>query len=199
MSKIAMFGGSFNPVHIGHVGIVERMMTEFSLDKVYVVPTYNTPLKDNTPMLTPEHRLNMCKLAFSSLENVLVSDIEIQRQGKSYTVDTLTELSVMHPDDELYLIIGADSFLQLRLWYDVKSIFKLAKILTVTRGDVFPKELRIQKEVYEREYGAEIFVSNEPICKVSSTEIRNAIKDNKPFRHLLCDEVYEYINAKGLY
>ena len=128
MSRVAMFGGSFNPVHLGHTGIVSRMVEEFDLDKVYVVPTYSTPLKDNTPMLSPNHRIEMCKLAFADMDSVLVSDIEISRQGKSYTVDTLKELKELHPDDELFLIIGADSFLQLRLWYNVASIFDIATI-----------------------------------------------------------------------
>lgn len=199
MSKIAMFGGSFNPVHIGHVGIVQRMIGEHNLDKVYVVPTYNTPLKDNTPMLTPEHRLNMCQLAFADLDNVVISDIEISRKGKSFTVDTLKELKRLHPDDEICLIIGADSFLQLRLWHDVAEIFEIATILTVTRDVILPKELNIRKEQYEEEYGARVFISCEPICKASSTEIRNAIKENKPFTHLLSDKVSDYISSKGLY
>ena len=199
MSKIAMFGGSFNPVHIGHVGIVQRMIGEYNLEKVYVVPTYNTPLKDNTPMLAPEHRLNMCQLAFSDLKNVTVSDIEIKRQGKSFTVDTLRALKRLHPTDEICLIIGADSFLQLRLWYDVASIFEIATILTVTRGVLFPKELHIRKEQYESQYNAKVFISHEPICKASSTEVRDAIKENKPFTHLLSEKVSDYIQSKGLY
>ena len=199
MSKIAMFGGSFNPVHIGHVGLVQRMIGEYGLEKVYVVPTYNTPLKDNTPMLAPEHRLNMCQLAFSGINEVVVSDIEIERKGKSFTIDTLKELKRLHPEDELCLIIGADSFLQLRLWHDVSSIFEIATILTVTRGVVFPKELQIRKEQYETQYNAKVYISCEPICKASSTEVRNAIKDNKPFTHLLSDKVSDYIHSKGLY
>jgi len=194
-----MFGGSFNPVHPGHTGLVDRMISAFSLDKVYVVPTFNTPLKDNTPMVSPSHRVNMCKLAFSDSGKVTISELEIERKGKSYTVDTLKSLKAIHPYDELFLIIGADSFLQLRLWRNASTIFELATILTVTRGEVFPKELRQCKEFYEKEYNAKILISEEPICKLSSTEIRNNIINHKPFTHLLHKKVSDYIRVNGLY
>ena len=199
MSRIGVFGGSFNPVHLGHTGIVERMINAFDLSKVVVIPTFSTPLKDNTPMLSPMHRLRMCKLAFENMENVTVSDIEIDREGKSYTVDTLKFLKSIYPDDDLCLIIGADSFLQLRLWRDVPTIFKLATILTVVRGEVFLKELLTSKEDYEREYNARIYISEEPICMISSTEIRNSIINKQPFTHFLPKKVSEYIIEKGLY
>lgn len=199
MSRIGLFGGSFNPIHLGHTGLVKRMITAFSLDKVIVVPTYETPLKDNTPIVPSEHRINMCKLAFADLDNVIVSDIEIKRKGKSYTVDTLKQLKELYPEDEIFLIIGADSFLQLRLWYDVKSIFKLASILTVSRGEVLLPELNTAKKHYENEFNARVFISEEPICKLSSTEIRTAINNHKPFTHFLDEKVAEYIIENELY
>lgn len=175
------------------------MISSFNLDKVIVVPTFDTPLKDNTPMVSPEHRLNMCRLAFIGVDNVEISDIEILRKGKSYTVDTLKEFKNIYPDDDLFLIIGADSFLQLRLWRDVQSIFKLAAILTVVRGEVFHAELNIAKEYYESTFGARVYISREPICKLSSTEIRNAVNNHKPFTHFLEEKVSEYIIENGLY
>ncbi len=199
MGKIGVFGGSFNPVHLGHTGIVERMINTFHLSKVVVIPTFNTPLKDNTPMLSPMHRFKMCELAFEGIENVSVSDIEIEREGKSYTVDTLKYLKAIYPDDELCLIIGADSFLQLRLWRDVATIFEIATVLTVVRGEVFLKELLNCKEYYENEYNAKIFISEEPICRISSTDVRNSIIKKKPFAHLLPKKVSDYIIEKGLY
>ncbi len=199
MRKIAMFGGSFNPVHLGHTGLVARMLKYFELDKVYVIPTFNTPLKDNTPMLRPEHRLNMCKLAFEDCKNVSVSDIEILREGKSYTVDTLKELSTVHPHSELYLIIGADSFMQLPLWYEAERIFSLATILTVSRDELDADVLSSAKTSYEQKYNARIFIVKDPIAPISSTLIRNAVKHKEEYKHLLPVKVSDYIQKNGLY
>ncbi len=199
MSKVAMFGGSFNPVHIGHKALVLRMIEEFCLDTVYVIPTYCTPLKDNTPMITPQHRLNMCRITFADVPKVSVSDTEILRKGKSYTVDTLKEIHTKHPDDELFLIVGADSFMQLPLWHNVSEIFSLATVLTIARGEVDYTELTAQKSRLESEYGAKAFVIREPVVQVSSTQIRNLISADKSFSHLLSQGVSEYIMESGLY
>lgn len=194
-----MFGGSFNPVHLGHTGIVSRMIDKYCLDVVYVVPTFNTPLKDNTPMLSPEHRINMCKLAFSSVNKSVVSDLEIKRQGKSFTVDTLRELKLMNPQSDLHLIIGADSFMQLELWFDVKTIFEIATVLTVSRGEYTAEELHKKRAFYESEFNAKVQITEEPIMMVSSTEIRCLIKKGKDFTHLLPQKVSDYITKNGLY
>lgn len=199
MSRIAMFGGSFNPVHIGHKALVNRMIEEFSLDTVYVIPTYCTPLKDNTPMITPQHRLNMCKLTFADVPKVTVSDAEIIRGGKSYTADTLKEIHTNHPEDELFLIVGADSFMQLPLWYNVLEIFSLATVLTIARGELDYSELISQKNKLETEFGAKASVIREPVVQVSSTQIRNLISSHMPFSHLLSRGVSEYIIESGLY
>lgn len=199
MIKIAMFGGSFNPVHLGHTGLVERMIQRYDLDKVYIVPTFNTPLKDNTPMLSPEHRYNMCSLAFSHIENSVVTDIEIKREGKSYTVDTLKQLRNIHPDCELYLIIGADSFIQLPLWHDCDTIFSISTILTISRGEYDASVLNSKKAEYESLYNAQISIVEEPIAQVSSTQIRNAISNGDDYKHLLCEKVSDYIKVNGLY
>lgn len=199
MSKVAMFGGSFNPVHKGHTGIVSRMIEEFCLDTVYVIPTFSTPLKDNTPMVTPEHRLNMCRLAFADMDRVTVSDMEIQRQGRSYTVDTLRALKALHPNDELFLIVGADSFMQLPLWYESQSIFTLATMLTVSRGELEFDELKKRREEYIKLYGAKAEILAEPIALISSTEIRDTLADNNDASSMLHQNVYDYITECELY
>lgn len=199
MSAVAMFGGSFNPVHSGHKAMLLRMIEEFSLDTVYVIPTFCTPLKDNTPMITPEHRLNMCRIAFSDVPSVTVSDMEIVRQGKSYTADTLRELYSIHQGDELYLIVGADSFMQLPRWHNVGEILSLATVLTIARGEYDYNELLIQKDLLESQYNAKAFVIKEPVIQVSSTQIRTLISDKKDFTHLLPDGVSDYIKESGLY
>lgn len=199
MIKIAMFGGSFNPVHLGHTGLVERMIQRFDLDKVYIVPTFNTPLKDNTPMLSPKHRYEMCSLAFAHIEKAVVTDIEIKREGKSYTVDTLKQLRKLHPECKLFLIIGADSLIQLPLWHDCKTIFSIVNILTVSRGEYDAEVLYNKKAEYENLYNAQISIVEEPIAQVSSTQIREAVSKGEDYKHLLCEKVSDYIKANGLY
>ncbi len=194
-----MFGGSFNPVHEGHKALVLRMIEEFSLDKVYVIPTFCTPLKDNTPMLSPEHRLNMCRLAFSDVPKVFVSDLEICREGKSYTVDTLGEIRLMHPDDDLFLIVGADSFMQMTQWYKAEEIFRIATVLTISRGEVDYQKLLAQKAVLQNNYSANSYVLEEPVVQVSSTQVRNLISADGDFTRLLSEQVSEYIRRNGLY
>lgn len=198
MSKIAMFGGSFNPVHNGHTALVQRMIEEFELDKVYVIPTYISPLKDNSLMLHSDTRLHMCRLAFEDIDKVTVSDIEILRKGQSYTVDTLKSIREMHPCDELFLIVGADSFLQLPEWYHAQEIFSLATVVVSSRGVDVYNELVAASERYKEEYNASTAVVNTTIAHISSTEIRDNIND-KNISSKLNKKVYEYIARSGLY
>ncbi len=199
MRKVAMFGGSFNPVHKGHVELMYKMKQEFSLDKIYIIPTFSTPLKDNTPMLTPEHRLNMCRLAFEESEDIIVSDLEISRQGRSYTYETLDELSSIEKDSELFLIVGADSFMQLPLWKNAQHIFDMATILSVSRGEYTNSELSHKAKEYTERYGAKVYFLQEAVSTVSSTQVRNYIDLGEDFCHLLPEKVGKYIKENGLY
>lgn len=199
MKKIAMFGGSFNPVHIGHVKLLRRMHEEFLIDRIYVIPTFSTPLKDNTPMISAEHRFTMCSLAFADMDSVEVSDIEIKRQGRSYTSDTIDVLSQIHPNCEICLMVGADSFMQLPLWHNVKHIFESATILTISRGEYDADDLFKKKAEYEQNYNAKIRIIEEPVAMVSSTQVRALIESEEEFSHLLPSRVSEYIKENGLY
>lgn len=199
MTNAAMFGGSFNPVHNGHVELLERMIFEFHLDKVIVIPTNVTPLKDNSFMAAAEDRLAMCRLAFSHVPAIEVSDMEITREGKSYTVDTLKMLKEKYADAKLHLIVGADAFLQLPLWYKAEEIFSLAKILTIVRDDIDCDSLKRAGESYKEKFGAECGIIENPVTDISSTEIRSLIKENSPVSELLPSDVYNFIKENELY
>ena len=108
MKKIAMFGGSFNPPHIGHLELAQAFIDRLSLDKLLLIPVFSPPHKSGSEMASAQHRLNMCKLLEKYNNKIEVSDIEVIRGGSSYTVDTLKALQALYPDDELFLIIGAD-------------------------------------------------------------------------------------------
>ncbi len=199
MKNIAMFGGSFNPVHNGHLELLLKMIEEFELDKVLVIPTGITPLKDNSYMASSDDRLTMCKLAFSNIPSIEVSDMEMKREGKSYTVDTLKALKAEYKDAELHLITGADAFLQLPLWYKAEEIFSLAKILTMIRDDIDYEALQKAGESYKRKYSAEYGIIRTPVTDISSTEIRSFIEAKKSLDGLIPQKVEKFIKENELY
>lgn len=194
-----MFGGSFNPIHNGHIKLVETMTEHFSLDKVYVVPTFLTPLKDSSHLASAIDRLSMCRLAFSDNDKVEVSSIEVDRRGKSYTVDTLNELEEAEPGCELYLIVGADSFLQLPLWHQIEEIFRRSRIITISRDEIDSDELIATADEYRRRYNAECDIIRMPVSEISSTIVRNSVRDRKDISGYVPSCVLEYIKNNKLY
>ena len=198
--KIAMFGGSFNPIHTGHIMLLKAFAKELELDKVLLMPPYITPHKhkqgDNS--VSFEQKLEMCRLAVKDIPFAEVSDIEIRRQGTSYTYMTLEELKKIYPDDELFLITGADMFMTIHEWKHPEIIFKLATICGVPRNDDDISDLQKQAE-YLHTLGAKTYIFNADIMTVSSTEIRNNISQGKSISGMVTQEVEKYIYENGLY
>ncbi len=195
--KLAMFGGSFDPVHKNHVALCEVMIEKFNLDKVVVFPAACSPFKKGTAT-ADFHRLNMCKLAFENNDRVEVSDFEINRGGKSYTVDTLDYLKNEYKDSELYLITGADAFLTLNAWYKSEEIFGLAHILTVVRDDDDIDSLKAKAEEY-KVFNVKCTLVSTPVGSISSTKVREALKSGNDASVFLQDNVLKYIKENGLY
>ncbi|MDO4420059.1 MAG: nicotinate (nicotinamide) nucleotide adenylyltransferase [Ruminococcus sp.] len=195
--KLAMFGGSFDPVHNDHIGLCNKMLQSLSLDKVVVFPAACSPFKDDT-QTDALHRFNMCNLAFEAYDNVDVSDFEIKRGGKSYTVDTLKFLSEKYKGAEIFLITGADAFLTLSSWYKASEIFSLAHILTVVRDNDNIDVLKAKAKEYEA-YNAKCTLINTPVGNLSSTKVRSALKNREDVRDFLPQSVIDYIIENGLY
>lgn len=195
--KIAMFGGSFDPVHIDHVSLCRTMILKSELDKVVVFPAACSPFKSGT-RTEDYHRLNMCNLAFADEERVEVSDFEINRGGKSYTVDTLNHLKSLYNDSELYLITGADAFVTLDRWYKAREIFSIAHILTVVRDNDDISVLEKKAEEYKA-FNARCTLVNTPVGTVSSTKVREAIIKGEDFGLYLPPKVTDYIKENRLY
>lgn len=196
--KIAIYGGAFNPVHIGHIEIVNQITKNFDFDKIIIIPSKISPHKSNKELANDVDRINMCKLAFDHVKNCEVSDIEIKRNKISYTVDTLTDLKTKYPFDEFYLVCGSDMFLSLLSWRKPEKIFKMSNILTFRRSDEDIKKMIAYKNRIDS------LCENVIICEVdippfSSTDIRNAIKENSPFQSYVTKEVYSYIKNNKLY
>ncbi len=196
--RIGIFGGTFNPPHIAHVAAAEAFSGRIDPDILMIIPDFIPPHKTFAGTVTPSQRLDMCKLAFSHIKNVQVSDLEIARGGKSYTANTLTELSA--PDRELYFLCGTDMFLTLDRWYSPETIFKLATICYVRReADAsLEKEIARCTELYKEKYNARIIPVDMNTVTLSSTEVREALSaagktDSVPL------SVMEYIEREGLY
>lgn len=199
MSKIGILGGTFNPIHNGHIMLAQYCKEQLGLDRIILIPTFTPPHKVSKDLASEEHRLNMCRLATRCLEGYEISDIEILRKGKSYTYQTLIALKELYPDDTLYLITGADMFLTLDKWKNPEIIFQKAVIAAVPRN---LSDCNTLKQFYEsvlRDMGAKAEILCEPVMQVSSTFIRENITDESIISPLIDRNVYKYIVKNNLY
>ncbi len=196
--KIALFGGSFNPIHNAHIKLAKRFLDEVGLDYVYFIPTFKTPLKDNFCNISAHHRLNMCKLALKDYKSFRASDVEVKRQGLSYSCDTIAHFRKEYPDAKLYFIMGADMFLSLEKWNNFEYIFENVTILTAPRDDENYTSLCRMLNDYKK-YACKAYITKEFIEDLSSTMIRDMISDKVDVSAYLCEDVIEYIKQNDLY
>ncbi len=196
--KVGVFGGTFNPPHIAHIEAAREFARAMSLDKLLIIPDFLPPHKEYVGNVSAEDRLNMCRLAFSDISGAFVSDMEIKRGGKSYTADTLTELS--DEDCELYFLCGTDMLLTMDSWYSPQTIFKLATICYIRRESDKECDALIleKKKLYEQKYSAKIVFIDAPVIELSSTAVRAALITSTAGA-LLSSSVLDYINSRGLY
>jgi len=193
--KVGILGGTFNPVHLGHLILAEEARELLSLDKVVFVPTYLPPHKTSRGIAPVEARLTMIQLAIKGNKYFSVSDMEIRRGGKSYTIDTVKEFKKEFAFGGLFFIIGSDLVGYLDAWKDFNEITKLVKIIVATRPG-YPLE-DISARMATRHTG----VTTMPIraLDISAFEIRSCIRQNSSFRYFVPERVFRYINKERLY
>ena len=197
--RIGIYGGSFNPVHLGHKHLADTMCEKLKLDKCIIMPAFVSPFKtDKKSSVTAQDRFRMCELAFSE-EKYEVSALEIAKGETSYTVNTVTALKAQYPDDELFLIIGSDMLLSFNRWYRWQDILKLCTLCAVSRCDEDPLQaLEDFAESHLRSEGNVCILPFAPLV-VSSTLLREKLKNGEDTSAFLHTDVKEYIKEHKLY
>ena len=197
--RVGIYGGTFSPVHNGHVAAAKAFMEQMWLDILYIIPTGVTPHKEMKGDATPKDRLEMCRLAFEGVEGVIVSDLEMRREGKSYTVDTLREL--YHPDNRLFLLMGTDMVLTLGNWREPEEIFKLCYPVYIRREADKSLDDQIVQRIaeYNRRFGKVVRRITAPPIDLSSSTVRAVVAQGKSIKGLVPPAVETYIKEKNLY
>ena len=197
--RIGIYGGTFAPVHNGHVVAAREFMRQMELDLLYVIPTAIPPHKAVDAADDPRHRLRMCELAFGGMERVIVSDMEIARGGKSYTVDTLRTL--WGEDRRLFLLMGTDMMLTLDKWREPEEIFKLCYPIYMRRENdpIIEGRIIAKNKEYLEKFGKVVRRVPVDFVDISSTEVRKMIREGSDPAAYLPPAVAEYIKKEGLY
>lgn len=200
--RTGIYGGTFNPIHAAHVNLVREYAQRLSLDRVLLIPTGQPPHKAAKQLASNEDRIAMLKLAAEEITEcpVEISEIEMRREGKSYTADTLTELRALYPDDDLFLLMGEDMFMTLDRWYKPEVIFRHAVMCGAPRDfGSFRRMIAHGEDMKKRFPELTFILQNIPYVEGSSTEVRERLGEGGSSGGLLPEKVERYIRERGLY
>jgi nicotinate-nucleotide adenylyltransferase len=197
LTRIGILGGTFNPPHLGHLICGQEALIQLELDRIVMIPAGVPPHKEVDEDPGPGHRLELCRRAVSGDERFEVSALEMQRDGPSYTVDTLAELLQIAPDSELYLIVGGDVAAGLGSWREPERVLALATLAIARRRGTSRKA--IDDTLSELEGGQRARFFRMPRIGISSTEIRERVQRHESIRYLVPDPVASYISDHQLY
>ena len=224
MARIGLFGGTFNPIHRGHLAVARQLRQSFPLDRVYLIPSRQPPHKSRSELTPAKHRLAMIELALTAADanTLCLSDLELRREGPSYTVDTVEAFrKEMAPGDALFLIMGADAFLELDLWRQWRTLLTRISFIVMSRpgsleGGAVSRDwasvAAYAKAYLDRKYELQadpwqlvhpqrptIYLTGVPDWEVSSSQVRRRLRKGEGIRDLVPEAVAAYIEAKGLY
>lgn len=199
MIKAGIMGGTFNPVHKAHIELARQAYEQLGLDKVIFIPSKNPPHKTNIEIASDEHRFNMLKLAISGNSHFELSDIELKREGITYTLDTVSKLKTANPDIEYYFIIGGDSFMNFLKWRKPEEIIKYCRIVAAGRAGYTKEQLDRQALNIKQSLGTTVEFIDIPDMAISSEMIRRFISEGNAVSDCIPEKVYEYILKHKLY
>lgn len=197
---IAIMGGTFDPIHYGHLVVAEAVRNEFDIEKVIFMPVGSPPHKIGQKIASGNHRYLMSVLATVTNPYFDVSRLEIDRAGYTYTVDTIVEMKKLLPDDiSIYFITGADAIHQIFSWKEPEKLLSICEFIAVTRPGYNDKKLFFEVENMEKQFKARIHFFEVPSFDISSSDIRDRIKNNRSVKYMLPEKVEDYIYKFELY
>lgn len=197
--RVGILGGTFDPVHLGHAALAKAAIDEAELNKLIVMPAKVQPFKQGKRVTEDEHRIEMVRLSFADEPKAEVSDYEIENTIISYTYDTLAFVQKQYPEDKLFFIMGADSFMEADMWYKGQNLLRKFGIIVSLRPGFDEAELDRKTKEFKALYGTEIIKLKAPMPEISSTEIRKRFAGEMPVDGLIQPEVERYIKKNGLY
>ena len=221
MKRIGLFGGTFNPIHMGHVQVIREVKKKFGLDKIFLIPSAFPPHKETEGIIDGLDRIEMIRLAFSDDPDFVVSDVELKRSGFSYTIDTVRHFKSIFPENtKLYFIVGLDAFLEVDTWKSYKDLFLLIPFIVMSRAATGQRDTVLQwkhlgsyikskisdeyrhsasRSCYIHDVKQPVFLFEVTPVEISSTEIRERIRKGRTIKSLVPEPVGDLIKAKGLY
>lgn len=199
MTELGIMGGTFNPIHNGHLEIARQAMQGFGLDRVLFLPSGTPPHKHGSSLLDREHRFKMVELAVAGQPGFEASDLEVRRPGVTYTVDTLTQLTNLYPNCALYYIVGSDTLFDLHTWREVDRALELCSLVAVPRPGCRRENLVRQALRLRERFGVMVYLMDEWGPDISSTQIRARVALGEPLEGLVPPAVAEYIEKQHLY
>ena len=199
MKKIGIMGGTFNPIHIGHLMLAQWAMDAQSLNEVWFIPTGCSYMKDGKDILAPIERYTMTELAIMDNPQMRCLDVEIKREGYTYTYETLEELHRQYPQHQFYFITGADCLFTIEKWKYPERIFAVSSMIAAVRGDATMDEMESKRKELQTKYQADIILLPFLKLEISSTLVRERIHEHQSIRYFVPEKVISYIEEKGFY
>lgn len=199
MNKIGIMGGTFNPIHNGHLFLAENAFEQAGLDKVLFMPSKNPPHKMKVRQVNEQQRVEMVQLAIQDNSHFELSEFELKREGITYTADTLTLLKQENPDTQYYFIVGTDSLFMMQNWMKPDIIFNLCTVVVAGRDNDNEEIINQQIHSLETTFHANIIFVKMPLIDISSEDIRNRLANEKTVRYYMPGTVIDYIKTNKLY
>lgn len=199
MKKTGIMGGTFDPIHNGHLLLAQAARAELGLDEVRFLPSKNPPHKLDREITPEDKRCQMVKLAIQDIPDFVFSDMEIRRRGRTYTADTLRQLQKEEKHTRFYFIMGADSLLMMESWREPEVILSLAAVVAAVRDTTGIPQLEEKRKELIQKYGGEIFLLSMKKAEISSTAIRREVQMGRSIQEVVPKSVADYIAEEGLY